>query len=108
MGSKPAFQPIHLQPYTTTELMERLEPYQSRKMTDQELVKKMCDQEKRFYKTKEQAESEHAQVLNMRRKKHAQAWSDKEEAAKLMRLESELSQSKELVDIPMISDMFER
>lgn len=90
--------------YNTEELLESLEPYESRKFTDKDVVKRMCDLEARFYKSKEETERENSIIKNMKRKRHNEARSNKEEAAKLYRLNVELSRSKELIDVPIISE----
>ena len=53
MGKKPRFRQLHYSVYNTEELLEKLEPYESRRFTNEGVVKDMCDLEARFYKSKE-------------------------------------------------------
>ena len=53
LGKKPRFRQLHYSVYNTEELLEKLEPYESRRFTNEGVVKDMCDLEARFYKSKE-------------------------------------------------------
>ena len=66
MGAKPKWALKHASPFNTVQLMENLQPYDTREHTDKLLVKSMCDQESRFYRNEEPSERD--REMNAKRK----------------------------------------
>ena len=106
MGAKPKWAMKHAGPFNTIQLMENLQPYDTREHTNQELVKSMCDQESRFYRQDERSEREIE--MNSKRKKTLLLEGNIEEAIKLRRLKKELNGSRELIDVDQDWHLFEK
>lgn len=49
MGARPKWETKHSGVFNTVQLMENLQPYATKEHSNVELIKSMCDQERRFY-----------------------------------------------------------
>ena len=92
MKAKVDWRPFHKPIASTEELMESLEPYESRRLTHAEHFDRFRDQEKRYYKNRDEIQREQSYSYNQKRQMETMANPD--EASKLQRLKKELGGSR--------------
>ena len=102
---KPIWRAVHRPIATTEELMESLEPYETRKHTETNWFERFTDQERRYYQETE--EMKRKASFNHNTKRQQQAMSDPLEAVKINRLRKELSNSRGLTEVENDFHLFE-
>jgi hypothetical protein len=89
---------MHRPVASTSEIMQSLEPYETRRATENGWNLRFNDQEMRYYRNEE--EIKRNANINQNQKKQIEALSNPEEANKINRLKKELSTSEMLTEVP--------
>lgn len=94
---KPVWKGVHAPAVTTDELMQTLQPYESRRQTSSDWMNRFQDQERRYYRNEEEMFRQQSQNVNQKRQMETLANPD--EAVKINRLKKELSTSRDLTEV---------
>ena len=107
MGARPKWETKHSGVFNTVQLMENLQPYQTREHSNVELIKSMCDQERRFYQNDFEAQQREANKF-AKRQKTLRLIDNYTEQDKLKRLSKDLGGSRQLLDVDEDWNLFEK
>jgi hypothetical protein len=64
LGERPRFRRLYDSVYRTEDLIDKLKPYESRRFTDQNQLKRICDLETRFYTKHEEQLKKQLTLVN--------------------------------------------
>jgi hypothetical protein len=101
LASVPRYKQLHQTIRTTEELLDKLEPYEGRRNTSRRALKAICDLDRRFNRAKPQKTTN---IIVARDHRHQEVRKNPEELRKLDQLHEDLCDSKELLEVPKISD----
>ena len=104
---KPVWRAIHKPPTTTKEIMESIEPYETRRQTDIKLMARFKDQEKRYYKPDTKEVKKRMEMIKENKRRQKETLANSEEVEKLNRVKAELESSIGLTEVASDFHLFE-